>query len=330
MHKPSQLGKPWYLHNEISEDLAIDYFKMGLLSLLSCGSCGKSQVSPGSPQLQSLAGVDSRTSAALSPVPHLYPVQAFPSKFGRPRVDIIQKPKRSRAFPVSFGKSSWVKIGTVSGVRTRGRIEALFDLICNLIDDHVENDDPPALWLAHIRELLKTQNIGAALEEARKDNPGWKNSTPCLTTFVRDHAPQLFAMLLYTESIYLIDRFCEKRMRDKMFPVKLSVKTKSIESAQGDPPIKLEFGSQVRVRDIITLFGDWQWQFFAPELHWAPFEGPAFDSKCRLPFLAPLNEIGRTDFSILFTTVVHRNYIAIESNDFVSSLIKLPLNNPIY
>jgi len=126
-------------------------------------------------------------------------------------------------------------------------------------------------------------------------------------------------MLVYMKNIKLLDQFCEKGMGDVMFPVRLLEKNKSIESTKGDQPIKLEFGSQLNVRDAKTLFGDWQWQFFAPELRWRPFESPAFDSKCKLPFLTPLLEISRTEFSIVYTAVVHRDYIDVESNGLVST-----------
>jgi hypothetical protein len=259
-------------------------------------------------------------------VPGLYPVKSFPSNFGRPRADIIQKPKRSSSLPINFELSSWVKTASASEVRaapkrslTRKKMDELSDTICDRIEKHLQISDPPWLWCTYVKELLKNQNVKEAIEEARKDNPGWKNSTPCLTAFVRDHASQLFAMLVYLEKIKLIDRFCEKGMGDVMFPVKLLEDSRSIESTKGDSPVKLEFGSQLRFKDAKDLFANWQWQFFVPELRWRPFECPAFDPGCQLPFLEQPVEITRSQFSIVYEAVAHCEYIAVESNGLVST-----------
>jgi len=253
-------------------------------------------------------------------------VKSFPSDFGRPRQDIIQKLKRSSSLPINFELSSWIKSASAREVRTgpkrslaRKKMDDLSDAIYGPVEKHLKIQDPPWIWCTYVKELLKNQNVKAAIEEARKSDPGWKNSTPCLTAFIRDHASQLFAMLIYAEKIKLIDRFCEKGMGDVNFPVKLLEDKQSIESTNGDPPVKLEFGSQLRFRDATNLFATYQWQFFVPELRWRPFESPAFDPGCQIPFLEPLLEITRSQFSIIYKTVAHCEYIAAESNGLVST-----------
>jgi hypothetical protein len=196
-------------------------------------------------------------------------------------------------------------------------MDDLSNAVYELVEKHLEIGDPPWVWCTYVKELLKIQNVEAAIEEARKDH-GWKNSTPCLTAFVRDQASQLFAMLVYVGKIKLIDRFCGKGMGDVMFPVKLLEDNQSIESTKGDPPIKLEFGSQLRFKDATDLFAIYQWRFFVPELRWRPFECPAFDPGCKLPFLGLLDEINRTEFSIVYRAVVHSDYISVQSNGLVS------------
>jgi len=197
-------------------------------------------------------------------------------------------------------------------------MDNLSDMICDCIEKHLQISDPPWVWCTYVKELLKIQNVKEAIEDARKDNPGWKNSTPCLTAFVRDHASQLFAMLVYLEKIKLIDRFCEKGMGDVMFPVRLLEGGRSIESTKGDSPVKLEFDSQLRFKDAKDL-ATWQWQFFVPELRWRPFQCPAFDPGCQLPFLEPPAEITRSQFSIVYEAVAQCEYISVESNGLVST-----------
>jgi hypothetical protein len=226
--------------------------------------------------------------------------------------------------PINFELSSWVKTASVREVRTgpkrslaRKKMDDLSNAINKTVEKHLQISDPPWVWCTYVKELLKIQNVEAAIEEARKDK-GWKNSTPCLTAFVRDQASQLFAMLVYAEKIKLIDRFYDKGMGDVMFPVKLLEDNQSIESTKGDPPVKLEFGSQLRFRDAKDLFATYQYQFFVPELRWRPFECAAFHPGCQLPFLESLLEINRTEFSIVYRAVVHSNYIAVQSNGLVS------------
>ena len=302
---------------------------MSLLSRLSCGLCGTSQVSL-IPPLRTLSQSDPETLADAPPAPRLHPVRTFPSITSRPVENEFQTPKRSSSFPSTaeigrrLNKWSWAPTATTNEPRMgpaallAGRkMATLFHLICSRTEAHVYSDGLTWLSSTYGKELLENEDIEAALEEAKRNHPEWKNSTSSLTAFVRDNAPQLFTMLVFMENEKLLDQFCDKGMGDAMFPVKLVRTDRSIESTKENPPRKLKFGSQIDIRDATSLFDYWQWQFFVPELRWTTFDHPPLGSKCELPFLT-LDEISRTDFSIVYKGVVHRDHVTFDLNGIVS------------
>ena len=199
-----------------------------------------------------------------------------------------------------------------------GKKMETYDRIYRRIEAEMSNrlEDEEQQWLSLTwgKELLENENVGAALE---RDQAEWKNGTSRLATFVRHNAPRLFIMLVYTKNEKLLEQFCDKGNGDAMFPVKVKLGRTHV-SIEENPPIKLELGPKFKKLDAATLFDYWQWLFFVPELRWTTFEHPPLDSKCNLPFLTR-REISRTEFSIVYQSVIHRDHVTFDSDGLVSA-----------
>lgn len=300
---------------------------MFFLSHLSCGPHSISEVSLPTPPSPTLSGSDSWTSADESPAP-LRLVKTFPSITSRPTDEEFQTPKRRHSFPtvaigrrlnmLSWGPTATTKQRSVTGDVLAGKkMAALSRLIRTNIDAKLSKNNRQWLSRTWSKKLLEKEDIGAALKQAKRNHPEWRNSISRLIDFVRNN-PQLFAMLVYTKNEKLLDQFCGKGMGDDKFPVKFMQTDTSIESTKGNTPIKLELRSKIDTPGAFTLFDYWQWLFFVPQLHWSIFDHPPLDSKCVLPFLT-LEEKSRTEFSIVYKGVIHRDHIVFGLDGIVSA-----------
>jgi hypothetical protein len=296
------------------------------LSCLSCGLCGTSHPQLASPQLRTLPQTVSEVPADEPPAIGLRLVKTLPSFSCRPIEDEFPKTNRSQSFPSTLGllnKLGWVQATTELRIKTRDSSNSnemetpyalLSRLICTEVDQRIDEKDQPWLFLGLGKELVKNADV----EEVMKDRVEWKDNAASLTTFVQKSAPQLFAMIVYTKNWALLKEFCDKKMGDGSFPVKV-VPKRSIESTKEIPPKTLYLGTRFDA-DARSLFEYWQYYFFFPELCWSSnFESPPLGPNCHLPFLAPLKEVHRSDFSIVYKGVVDRDHIAFDSNDFVST-----------
>jgi hypothetical protein len=241
--------------------------------------------------------------------------------------DEFPKTKRSQSFPGTLGRSlikfGWVQAATEFRIKTRdssngNEMETPYALlsrrICTEVNERIDQKDQPWLFLGLGKELVKNEDVEAVM----KDRVEWKDDASSLTTFVQKSAPQLFAMVVYTKNWALLKEFCDKKMGDGSFPVKV-VPTKSIESTKEIPPKTLYLGTRFDT-DARSLFELWQYYFFFPQLSWSSnFDHPPLGPNCHLPFLAPLKEIHRTDFSIVYKGVVDRGHINFDLNKFVSA-----------
>ncbi|KAH9205286.1 hypothetical protein DL95DRAFT_348558, partial [Leptodontidium sp. 2 PMI_412] len=167
--------------------------------------------------------------------------------------------------------------------------------------------------LTYSEELLAKEDIEAVLKEAKEQHPEWKwkSTISDLTEFVGRNAPKLFTMLVYHQNEKMLDQFCGQGMDDSMFPVNLvqseDVQSKDfIESTNKNKPKKLGFEFR-----FATDVCKWQWEFFVPELRWTAFDHPPLAPESKLPFLT-IEEISRTDFSVVCKGVVHRAHITLD------------------
>ncbi|KAH8597376.1 hypothetical protein B0O99DRAFT_703257 [Bisporella sp. PMI_857] len=244
----------------------------------------------------------------------------------RPIQERFKAPKRHHSFPgtvaISRRLSKLSPVPTAAtdlqmisgGSMTGNGMATPYDRIYRLIEVEVvkrlRGDDQEWLSLTCGREVLQNRDVEAALE-AKRYQAEWRNGLSRLTTFVQEHAPQLFTMLVYTKNEKLLDLFCDHGIGDSMFPVKLASKYTSIVFTKETPHRELKLDSRVTKSEAFNLFNFWQWVFFVPELRWTTFDHPPLDSRSHLPFLT-LHEISRTEFSIVYKGLVHRNHVKFE------------------
>ncbi|SPO03071.1 uncharacterized protein DNG_05752 [Cephalotrichum gorgonifer] len=190
---------------------------------------------------------------------------------------------------------------------------SLYDELTHRISQFEKTDPstPNKTWfpLSLGRELLRDEAL-AALSELEDS----ARLTSTSIAFIRDHAPQLFAMLLYLGKVDLIGQFCDEYIGDAMFPVKLTGEhPPAIEttSTEGSPPRKLMFGRGLSKCEAETIFGYLQWRFFVPKLLWTAFEHKPFECESCLPF-TEFNEVSRTEFSTVYKAVVGRDHISFD------------------
>ena len=234
------------------------------------------------------------------------------------------EPRDVPAYEVRDLDEYWNQMVSSTGVAGREEIThempttTSYDRIYHKIETEMLNrQDGEEPWLPHTlgRELLAAEDIAAALKGVPKGQRAWnEDSTPELATFVRDRALQLFVMLIYTKNEALLEQFYKNGIGDAKFP--LTVKIARSHASIGH--VELQFGPHINRLDADTLFNYWQWLFFVPRLCWTAFDQPALDSRCNLPFLA-IQEINRTDFSIVYMVVIHRNHIDLHSDNLVSA-----------
>lgn len=247
----------------------------------------------------------------------------------RPIEDDFPKPQRSRSLPSAveiaqrWNKFSCVPTATTNerqiGARyslTGKKMVDLFVRIRKLMEPDTSDVDEQWFSSTYGKELLKKVDVGAGLEEAKKDYPEWKNTASNLTAFVCNDAPQIFTMLVYNEYEKLLDQFYGQGMDDSVFPVKLARAGTgwSIESTQENQPKKLKCNYHFAKNLCYT----WQWQFFVPKLDWTTFDDPPIDSKSRLPFLT-FDAISRTGFGTVYKGVIHHDHITLKPNGVVST-----------
>ncbi|KAL2670254.1 hypothetical protein Neosp_014721 [[Neocosmospora] mangrovei] len=163
----------------------------------------------------------------------------------------------------------------------------------------------PLSWCV---DLLNTEeDVRAALDASETK---WKGCTSRLAKFVRDRAPCLFVMLVYSSMIELLEQFHEKDISDACFPLEVTLKRTngSIEGIK-DGKVKLRFPCGTTFKAAKSLFSDDQWLFFAPKLCWAAFDDPPLTSKHKLPFITAPEKFSGTEFSIVYKTTIHRDYV---------------------
>ncbi|KAI8711169.1 Protein kinase domain-containing protein [Fusarium sp. LHS14.1] len=181
----------------------------------------------------------------------------------------------------------------------------------------LHNDDEefkgwiPLSWCV---DLLNTEeDVRAALDASETK---WKGCTSRLAKFVRDRAPCLFVMLVYSSMIELLEQFHEKDIGDACFPLEVTFQrtNRSIEGV-ADRQVKLRFPRGTKPKDAMSLFSDDQWLFFAPKLCWTAFDDPPLTSKHKLPFITSLEKFSGTEFSIVYKISIHRDYVDMELGD---------------
>lgn len=261
--------------------------------------------------------------------PRIWTTKSFPlsaTESRRPTEDDFPRPKRTRSLPSTVGlaqrwnvyhKLSRVLLPTTDKQHIvlrdyQGKMAAA-RIRKRMLDDFKNMSAHDWFSLSYSKEMLKKEDVEAVLKQARPD----LSTIPDLIAFVRDYAPQLFTMLILHRREEILDQFCHHGIDDSMFPVNFVPSEDSIESTNKGKPKKLKLDDILFASDVC----DWQWKFFVPRLCWAPFDLPALDTRCKLPFLEPLdqNRIHGTDFSVVFKGIVHCDYLTVELDGIVSS-----------
>jgi len=303
---------------------------MGFFSSLSFGLWG-ALVAPQPLLLKATPGSHPEFSAEQAR-PRIWTTKSFPliaTGSRRPTEDDFPRPKRSRSLPSAvelaqrwnvYNKLSRVLLTTTDKQQivprdSQGNMAAA-RIRKRMVDDFRKMFAHEWFSLSYSKELLKNEDVEAVLKQAKQNHPEWKSTILDLIAFVCDYALQLFTMLILHRSEEMLDQFCHHGIDDSMFPVNLVQSEDSIESTNEDKPKKLRL-------DILFASDvcDWQWKFFVPGLCWAPFDLPALDTRCKLPFLEPLdqNQIHGTDFSVVFKGIVHCDYITVGLDGIVST-----------
>lgn len=146
-----------------------------------------------------------------------------------PLEETLQKPKRRYTFP-STGfrtrfssstatKSSFIRrrhseppVSTLNSPRD-SNMTAPCSVIYGLIDSEFRNSmhDEKRSWVSLLwcASLLKQNHVDvcAAIKDLKLKHTEWKNDTESLESFVRNSAPRLFAMLIYSGTEKLLDQF---------------------------------------------------------------------------------------------------------------------------
>jgi hypothetical protein len=343
LHRELRLFSVAVIYSNKDKIANVYFMPLQILNYLSCGVGNTSQVSLASPPIRILSESDQETLTDGPPVPQPNPEKQSTLITSRPIIEDFQKPKRRRTFPGAvsvserLSKLSWrprapgtslirrhtteLRLSTENS-GTREKMETLYNRLFRRIEDEVwkrdEDKKQPWISLTCGKELLEDEDIKAILE-AKKDRPGWKNNIERLVPFVRDNAPQLFMMLVYTRYEMLLQQFCDKGFGDAMFPVEFKL-AQNHASIEGNLCMKLEYCSRFGRREAKSLFDHSQWFFFAPKLRWTAFEDPPLNSSCKLPFLT-FDEISCTNFSVVYRCLIHRDHVNIDSDGFVSSQV---------
>jgi hypothetical protein len=153
-------------------------------------------------------------------------------------------------------------------------------------------------------------NLMAVLKELKRKHTGWTNDATKLERFVLELAPQLFTMLVHTNTEQLLDQFCTKGIGDRHFPItEFQVFEERLEIGDEDTvTLKLGTTDFVTAENLLELV---QKKFFVPRLCWPKeFEPPPFTTF--LPYLAEPEEIQSSSFSVVSKCLVHRDYVTIE------------------
>jgi len=185
----------------------------------------------------------------------------------------------------------------------------------------VNEEDSTREWIpcSIIENLITETEVERTLDEV-KYSAKWETDVKTLKHFVLGErkALRLFALLVYTGLVCLLELFYRHDFADEMFPIRL--KDIDIDRGKGGRTIvsiktKREVpytgGQNIRAKNIDELSQLWQGVFFAPIFRHDQLEYK-LSSSCRLPFLAELETDKRklSNFSIVKHYVIHPDHIA--------------------